>query len=347
MRAVVLQGVRAVGVETVPDARLSGPRSAVVAVAHAAICGSDMHLYHGDIPALGVRLGHESVGTVVEVGAEVERIRVGDRVAVSGVVGCGQCVPCTTGDPVLCSASAMTVFGTTPALPGGQAEALTVPFADSFALALPEVVTDEQAVLLTDVLPTGYTAARRADIAPGSTVAVVGLGPVGIAALQCAALFGPARLLAVDTIPDRLARAADLGAEPVDATGGTGAAGVLELTGGRGADSVIEAVGLDQTIADAVCSAAPGGTVSIVGVSTSMEVPFPMVLALLRNLTVRATVAAIPRSWPTLLPLLVSGRLRPDGIVTHRLGLSEAPRAYRMFDERTDGVLKVVLDPSR
>ncbi len=347
MRAVVLTGEREVSVEEVPDPRLPGPGGALVEVEHTAICGSDLHLYHGDIPALGVHLGHEAVGRVAEVGPEVRTLRVGDRVLVSGIVGCGRCRPCLSGDPALCQGGGMTVFGTTPDLPGGQAEALAVPAADTFALAVPGPVSAEQAVLLTDILPTGYLAAERADIAPGSTVAVIGLGPVGILALQCCALFGPARVLAVDPVADRLARAADLGAEPIDAADGGGAAGVLEATGGRGADSVIEAVGLDRTIADAVMCAAPGGTVSVVGVSVNMELPFPMALVLLKKLTLRATVAAIPSTWPRLLSLLAAGRLRPEGVFTHHLGLSEAPLAYRMFDAHEEGVLKVMLDPAR
>lgn len=346
MRAVVLTGERTVAVEEVADPRLPGPDGAVVAVEHTAICGSDLHLYHGDIPALGVHLGHEAVGRVVEVGSEVQTVAVGDRVIVSGVVGCGRCPWCRAGDPALCQGGGMRVFGTTPELPGGQAEALAVPAVDTFALTVPEGVSAEQAVLLTDILPTGYLAAARADISPGATVVVIGLGPVGVLALQCCALFGPARVLAVDTVADRLARAASLGAEPVDATGGAAVAAVLEATGGRGADSVIEAVGSDQTIADAVACAAAGGTVSVVGVNVNMALPFPMALVLFKALTVRATVAAIPSTWPRLLALLAAGRLHPETVFTHRMRLSEAARAYQMFDAHEEGVLKILLDPS-
>ncbi len=147
-----------------------------------------------------------------------------------------------------------------PDLPGGQAEAMAVPFADSFALPIPEGVSDEEAVLLTDILPTGFVGAIRADITPGSTVVVVGLGPVGVMAVQCASLFGPARILAVDMVPERLARAERLGAEPIDARRGPGPEQVLEATSGRGAESVIEAVGADATVLEAVSCAATGGT---------------------------------------------------------------------------------------
>jgi len=345
VRAVVLTGERSVAVEDVDDARLPGPDGVLVTVERTAICGSDLHLYHGDIPAIGVHLGHEFIGTVAEAGPDVRTLGVGDRVLVSGVIGCGRCRACVAGDPVLCANRSMSVFGTTPDLPGGQAEAAGVPSADTFARRIPEGIDDDQAVLLTDILPTGYLAAERAGIRPGATVAVIGLGPVGVLALLCTQLFGPARVLALDTVTDRLARAAGLGAEPIDATGGTGVAELLERTGGRGADAVIEAVGRDETIVDAVGCAAPGATVSIVGVSVNMALPFPAAAALFKKLTIRFTVAAIPATWDALSALLVAGRLRPEGIFTHRLGLSEAAEAYRVFDRHEDGVLKVMLDP--
>jgi alcohol dehydrogenase len=266
MRAVVLQGERSVSVDDVPDPTLSRPDSAIVTVERTAICGSDLHLYHGGPLAVpGVRLGHEFVGVVAEIGSEVRSLRVGDRVLVSGVIACGHCPDCLARDPGLCRNNGLAIFGVRPELPGGQAEAVEVPAADAFAPPIPDGLSTEQAVLLTDILPTGYLGASRADICPGSTVVVIGLGPVGVLALQCAQLFGPARILAVDTVPERLARAQRMGAEPVDATGGATVATVQELTGGRGAQSVIEAVGADQTIADAAMCAAPGGTVSVIG----------------------------------------------------------------------------------
>ncbi|HEX4161388.1 MAG TPA: zinc-binding dehydrogenase, partial [Acidimicrobiales bacterium] len=237
-------------------------------------------------------------------------------------------------------------FGTMPDLPGGQAEAMAVPFADLFALRIPENVADEEAVLLTDILPTGYLGALRASIRPGATVAVIGLGPVGIMALQCASLFGPARILAVDQVPERLARAERLGAEPIDATAAPGAAQVMEATGGRGADSVIEAVGADATVLDAVSCAASGGTVSIVGVNLSMALPFPMGLVFLNSLTVRTIFAPVPGTWPSLVPLVQKGRLQLADTFTHRMPLSQVAEAYDLFDSRRDGVLKVLLLPN-
>ena len=214
MRATVLKGPRLVAVEQVPDPVLPGPAGIIVEVERTAICGSDLHLYHDAPTGVGIQLGHEAIGTVTDTGPSVRSLAVGDRVLVSGVIGCGICGPCLAGRPNVCLAGQAAAFGTMPGLHGGQAEGMAVPFADSFALKIPEGVGDEEAVLLTDILPTGYMGAVRADITPGSTVVVVGLGPVGIMALQCAALFGPARILAVDMVPERLARAAAWGPSP-------------------------------------------------------------------------------------------------------------------------------------
>lgn len=346
MRAVVLEGEGSVVVENVPDAALPGPDGAVVVVGKAAICGSDLHLYHGALNDTRIRLGHEAIGTVEAIGSDVRTLTKGQRVLVSAVIGCGRCPACRQGDPVRCHNDEAAAFGTTPDLAGSQAEAVAVPSADLHAIPIPDGVDDEQALLLTDALPTGYLGARRADIRPGTTVVVIGLGPVGLMALQCAQLFGPARVLAVDTVPQRLHRAGALGAQPMDASSGTTVNAVLEATDGRGAESVIEAVGLERTILDAISCTAAGGTVSVVGVNLDMELPFPMALAFLRSLTVRATFASIPGTWETLVPLVVAGRLQLDGVFTHRLGLSEAAEAYRIFDTRSDGVLKVMLDPA-
>jgi len=270
----------------------------------------------------------------------------GDRVIVSGVIGCGRCAPCRAGDVGTCRNDGMKVFGTSLELAGGQAEAVAVPAADSSVVKIPEGISTEQAVLLTDILPTGYLGALRADITPGDTVVVIGLGPVGVFALQCAQLHGPSRILAVDMVPDRLARAEALGAEPIDATDGNTVGKVLEATGGRGAQAVIEAVGADQSITDAILCAAAGGTVSVVGVNLNLGFAFPMPVALMKRLTFRVTLASIPTTWPALFPLVQSGRLRPEEVFTHRLGLSEAAEGYRIFDAHADGVLKVLLDPT-
>jgi alcohol dehydrogenase len=346
MRATVLEGPRAVRVQEVPDPTLPGPEGVVITVERTAICGSDLHLYHDAPTGSGIRLGHEAIGMVAEAGPQVRNLKPGDRVLVSGVIGCGVCRACLAGQPNVCLAGQSAAFGTVPDLPGGQAEAMAVPFADVFALPIPEGVADEEAVLLTDILPTGYLGAQRAAISPGATVVVVGLGPVGIMALQCARLFGPARILAVDMVPERLARAERLGAEPLDARQAPGSVQVLEATGGRGAESVIEAVGADATVVDALACAAAGGTVSIVGVNLSPNLAYPMGAVFLKSLTVRTVFAPVPGTWPALVPLLQAGRLDVSGTFTHRMGLSQAAEAYELFDSRADGVLKVLLAPN-
>jgi len=330
----------------VPDPILPGPAGIIVTVERTAICGSDLHLYHDAPTGVGIHLGHEAIGTVAEVGPDVRAVTVGDRVLVSGVIGCGLCGPCLAGQPNVCRAGLSAAFGTIPDLPGGQAEAMAVPFADTFVLPIPEGVADVEAVLLTDILPTGYVGAIRADIRPGSTVVVVGLGPVGIMALQCAKLFGPARILAIDMVPERLARAAQMGAEPIDARLESAPAQVMEATGGRGAESVIEAVGADATVLDALSCAATGGTVSVVGVNLSMALPFPMALVFLKSLTLRAVFAPVPGTWPALVPLVQAGRFDLGKTFTHHMGLSQAAEAYQLFDSRGSGVLKVLLDPN-
>ena len=346
MRAVVLRGERDIIVDDVPDAGVPGPDGLLLRVDRTAICGSDLHLYHGPMTVPGAHLGHEFVGTVDAVGSDVHAVRPGDRVLVSGVIGCGVCTACRAGDVVVCLNAGTKVFGTSLELPGGQAEAVGVPAADASVLKIPEGITDEQAVLLTDILPTGYLGAQRADITPGDVVVVVGLGPVGVFALQCAQLYGPSRILAVDMVPDRLARAAELGAEPIDASDGNTVAKVYDATGGRGAQAVIEAVGSDTTMNDAILCAAPGGTISVVGVNLNFAFPFPVPVALMKRLTFRVTLASIPTTWSALIPLIESGKLHPEDVFTHRMGLSEAAEAYRIFDARTDGVLKVLLDPT-
>lgn len=347
MRAVVLNGPGDVSVEDVDDPILSGPDGVILRVERTAICGSDLHPYHGDASRPGMRLGHEFIGTVVETGADVRTVRPGDRVLTSGVVGCGVCRQCRTGWPMRCEAHASAVFGSALGdLHGGQAEAVAVPAADAFVTSIPESVSDEQAVLLTDVLPTGFIGARRADIAPGSTVVVIGLGPVGICALRSAQLYSPARILAVDPVAHRRAHAERIGAETIDPTDGGALAAVMEATGGRGADSVIEAVGRDETINDAIMAVKPGGTVSVVGVSSNLAHPFPMAIAMVKGITFRICVADIPSTWDNLIPLVANGKLAPEDVFTHRLGLSQAPEAYRLFDAKDDGVVKVLLDPT-
>jgi alcohol dehydrogenase len=345
MRATVLNGPGDISVETVDDPTLADRESVVVEVTHTAICGSDLHLYHGLHATPGLHLGHEFVGRVVEAGSEVRTVSVGDHVLVSGVIGCGRCEHCRRGDVVRCAAGMPRVFGHSLDLPGGQAELAAVPAADTACRVVPEGVTPDEAVLLTDILPTGYYGARNAEVAPGDTVAVIGMGPVGVFALQSALVMGAATVYAVDTVPERLAHAETLGAVPIDASQGT-VAQLLHHTQGRGVDATIEAVGVDQTVTDALYATRAGGIVSVIGANLNMEFPFPLAVAFLRDLTFRVGICPIQTTWDALIPLVASGRIEPAEVFTHRLPLSQAAEAYRLFDSRDDGVLKVLLDPT-
>ncbi|MEZ0364520.1 alcohol dehydrogenase catalytic domain-containing protein [Mycobacterium sp. pUA109] len=341
MRAVVIDGPASIRVEGRPDPVLPGPDAAIVAVTAAAICGSDLHFYDGEYPlAEPVALGHEAVGTVVEVGAAVRTVAVGDQVLVSSVAGCGACPGCATRDPVMCF-SGPQIFGS-GALGGAQAELLAVPAAHFQLLAIPDGINTEQALLLTDNLATGWAAAQRADIPVGGTVAVLGLGAVGQCALRSAFAHGAATVFGVDGVAGRRDRAADAGATPVEVPG---TAALLAATGGRGVDAVIDAVGSDASMTDALAAVRPGGTVSVVGVHDLAPFPFPALASLLRSVTLRMTTAPVQRTWPQLIPLLQSGRLDVDGLFTNTLPLSEAAKGYAAVAARSGEELKVILRP--
>jgi 2-desacetyl-2-hydroxyethyl bacteriochlorophyllide A dehydrogenase len=348
MRATVLQGERAVELVDVPDPELPGADGVVVQIERTAICGSDLHLYHAEMGSQpGIRLGHEFIGTIAEAGPDVRNAKVGDRVLVSGVIGCGVCPPCIARDPVLCDRGPATAFGTTPLLHGGQAEAVAVPTADANVMSIPSDITVEQAVLLTDILPTGYLGCLAADITPGDVVVLIGLGPVGLMALRCLLLFGASRIIAVDGIPERRARAEALGVETIDPSDGGTVPQVYAKTGGRGAAAVIEAVGAEGSITDAIWCARQGATVSIIGVNLNMAFPFPMPLALVRRLTIKVQLASVQSTWDALVPLVAAGKIQPDDVFTHHMPLSDVAEAYRLFDAKEAGILKVLLDPTR
>jgi threonine dehydrogenase-like Zn-dependent dehydrogenase len=341
VRHVVIDGPGQVRVLEAPDPVPPGPGGAVVAVQATAICGSDLHFYDGDLPLRrSLPSGHEFLGTVAEVGPAVTGVVPGDRVLAASVTGCGHCDGCATGDPVLC-VDGPQVFGA-GRLGAGQATAVAVPAADFQLLKIPEWMDDETALLLTDNLSTGWAGARRADFRPGATVVVLGLGAVGQCAVRSALVLGAGRVLAVDPVAGRRARAAEVGAEPVD---GPTVEAVLEATGGRGADAVIDAVALDATLSDALTCVRPGGTVSVIGVHGAEPYPMPMLTSLIRSVTLRLTTAPVHQTWKELVPLVHRGRLRTDGIFTHHFDLDEAPEAYATVAARTAECMKVMMRP--
>lgn len=341
MRTVVIDGPGSIRVDTRPDPALPGPDAVIVAVTAAGICGSDLHFYQGEYPLVEpVALGHEAIGTVVEAGPEVGTVRAGDVVMVSSVAGCGRCAGCATRDPAMCF-SGPQIFGS-GMLGGAQADLLAVPAADFQVRRIPQGITAEQALLLTDNLATGWAAARRADIAFGGTVAVIGLGAVGLCALRSALIQGAATVFGIDPVADRRERAVRWGAVPMPPPGSEA---VLAATGGRGADAVIDAVGTDASMADALGAVRPGGTVSVVGVHDLTPFPFPALPALLRSITFRLTIAPVQRTWEELIPLLESGRLDVDGIFTSTLPLTDAASGYAAMAARSGGDVKVRLVP--
>jgi threonine dehydrogenase-like Zn-dependent dehydrogenase len=341
MRTVVVDGPRSIRVENRPDPALPGPDGAIVEVSAAGICGSDLHFYEADFPLGGpMPLGHEAVGAVVETGPEVRTLKVGDQVLVSSVTGCGACPGCATRDPVMCY-SGFQIFGG-GVLDGAQADLLAVPAADFQLLKMPEGITNEQALLLTDNLPTGWAAAQRADIPYGGTVAVIGLGAVGLCALRSALFQGAATVFAVDRVDGRLQRAARWGATPIKESA---VEAILAATGGRGADAVIDAVATDASLTDALNTVRPGGTVSVVGVHDMQPFPLNALGCLIRSITLRMTTAPVQRTWPELIPLLQSGRLDVDGVFTTTLPLEDAALAYATAASRSGEDVKIQLTP--
>lgn len=339
MRTVVIDGPGSIRVDNRPDPALPGSDGVIVAVGAAGICGSDLHFYEGEYPlAEPVALGHEAVGTVVEKGPDVHTVEVGDQVMVSSVAGCGACAGCATRDPAMC-VSGPQIFGS-GALGGAQADLLAVPAADFQVLKIPAAITTEQALLLTDNLATGWAAARRADIPFGATVAVIGLGAVGLCAVRSALAQGAATVFAVDRVQGRLQRAAEWGATAVASPA---AEAIVAATSGRGADSVIDAVGTDASMTDALNAVRAGGTVSVVGVHDLQPFPLPALTCLLRSITLRLTIAPVQRTWSELIPLLESGRLDVDGIFTTSLPLDEAAKGYSIAGSRSGNDVKVLL----
>lgn len=349
MKAVIFHGKGDVRVESVPDPAIEQPTDALVRITTSAVCGSDLHPYHGRVGVGDVfPIGHEFVGVVEAVGPEVRGIRPGERVVAPFSVSCGACTFCRNRLPSQCATTGRGVFGMGKrrgSFPGAQAEYIRVPFAGHMLEPFPAGLGDEQMVFLADILPTGFFCAENGAIRPGHTVALFGCGPVGLCALMAAHLFGPAEVLAVDRVPYRLAMARDLGAVPIDAQRADPVAAIQERTGGWGADVVLEAVGHESALTQALQAARPGGTVSVVGVYVEEAYAFPLGQAFVKGVTLRIGTCPARVYIPQLIPLVAAGRLDPTRLITHRLPLAQAPEAYRIFDRKEESVLKVLLKP--
>ncbi|MCK0112933.1 glutathione-dependent formaldehyde dehydrogenase [Ornithinimicrobium sp. F0845] len=394
MRALTWQGLGDVEVKDVPDPAIEQPTDAVVRVTSTAICGSDLHLYDVLAPYLrpGDVLGHEFMGIVEEVGPEVGRLQVGDRVVVPFNISCGTCWMCSRGLFAQCETtqvreqgSGAALFGYTSlygSVPGGQAEFVRVPHADFGPVWLDDVHPDERYLYLSDILPTAWQGVEYAAVPEGGTLAVIGLGPVGQLAVRVARHQGIERVIGVDLVDERLGLAAAYGAEVVDRRSVDDVAEALrDLTDGRGPDSVLDAVGMEahgNPVAEAVINVVArspkplarkgietvgidrlevlhtsidavrrGGTVSLSGVYGGMADPMPMMQLFDKGVQLRMGQCHV-RRWTPELHQLLSGAddvLGVETLATHRVPLEEAPEAYRMFRDKTDGCVKVVLQP--
>jgi threonine dehydrogenase-like Zn-dependent dehydrogenase len=390
MRALRWHSPHHVAVDTVPDPTIQDPRDAIIKVSLTAICGSDLHLYDGYIPAMkhGDILGHEFMGEVVALGNAVTNLKVGDRVTVPFDIACGTCYYCTHDMHSLCDNSnpdkkvaeelygysAGGLFGYSHIFggyAGGQAEYVRVPYADVSPLVIPDGVSDEQALFLTDILPTGYMAADNCNIQQGDTVVVFGCGPVGQFAIQSAYLLGAGRVIGIDRVPERLAMAREVGrAEVIDYTEDKDIVqAIKDATNGRGPNAVIDAVGMEAhgigimgaldkarqvahietdrptALRLVIQSCGKGGTVSIPGVYGGYIDNMPIGAAFSKGLTFKMGQTHVQRYQKQLLQYIQEGRIDPSRIITHRVALDDGPDLYKIFKEKQDGCIKVVMKP--
>lgn len=388
MKALCWYGSRDVRVENVPDPHIINARDVIVRVTLTAICGSDLHLYNGFIPSMqrGDILGHEFMGEVVDIGHE-NGLQVGDRVVVPFPIACGRCffcqnqlyASCDNSNPNATALEALQGYSSAGlygyshlygGYAGGQAEYVRVPYGDVGPLKVPDGITDEQALFLSDILPTGYMAAENCDIKAGDTVAVWGCGPVGQFAIRCAFLLGASRVIAIDRFPERLELARKAHAEVLDYEREDSIVERLrQMTGGQGPDSCIDAVGLEAhgtgiggfydrskqmlrlqmdrptALREIIQACRKNGTVSLAGVYIGLIDKMPLGAAFGKGLTLKMGQTHAHRYMRLLLEKVSNGEIDPSVIITHRLKLDEAPDAYRIFSNKEDNCVKVVLRP--
>lgn len=348
MKALVYHGPGNKAWEEVPDARLQDSTDVVVKVDTTTICGTDLHILQGDVAAVtdGRILGHEAVGTVTEVGDAVTGFSVGDRVLVPAITKCGRCAYCQRGIPSHCQTVGGIgwIFG--HLIDGTQAEHVRVPYADTSLYAVPDGVTNEQAIFLADSLPTGYEVGVLAgQVRPGDTVAVVGAGAVGLSAILTTGLWGAAKVIAVDTNKFRLEKAIEFGATDSVEVGPNTVADVLAMTDGLGVDVSIEAVGYPETLQTAAKLVRPGGHIANIGVH-GVPVELPMHELWIQNVTL--TMGLVDTvSIPTLLTMVASGRIPAEKMGTHTFTFDQMDEAYDVFKNAADNsALKVIITPA-
>lgn len=343
MKALLYQGPRDIRCETFDEPKIADDRDAIVRMTRCGICGSDLHIYHGQgfSPDFGFCVGHEAVGEVMEVGRGVKQLKVGQKVMISAAVGCGACAPCLAGDINQCRNNAMQCYGLSHRLEGCQAEFIRTPAADFNVRAIPEGLTEDQALMLTDNLPTAWFGLKGCRIAPGDDVAVVGLGPIGLMGVEGAFVLGAARVFAIDLVAERRAMAEALGAialHPDEA-----AAIIAAKTSGRMCAAALEAVGAEATIRIALSVVGRQGRVSVIGVNQTRKFEIDMAVMFMKGLAFTIGTCSVPQHWPELVPLIQGGRLRPEKFISHVMPLTEGAEAYRLFDAREAGALKMVM----
>jgi alcohol dehydrogenase len=348
MKALVYHGPGSKAWEDVPDATIQEPTDVVVRVDTTTICGTDLHILHGDVAAVtdGRILGHEAVGTVTAVGDAVRGFAVGDRVLVPAITKCGRCAYCQRGMPSHCQTVGGIgwIFG--HLIDGTQAELVRVPYADTSLYSVPVGVSDEQAIFLADSLPTGYEVGVLAGrVRPGDTVAVVGAGAVGLAAVLTTGLWGASRVIAVDTNKFRLQKALEFGATDAVEVGPGTVEDVRALTDGLGVDVSIEAVGYPETLRTTAALVRPGGRIANIGVH-GVPVELPMQEMWIQNVTL--TMGLVDTvSIPILLKMVASGRIPAEKMGTHTFTFAEIDEAYDVFaNAAAHEALKVVITPS-
>jgi 2-desacetyl-2-hydroxyethyl bacteriochlorophyllide A dehydrogenase len=344
MRAVTFQAPGEVQVDEVPEPELLAADDAIVRVAASGICGSDLHIYHGRLQIeQGFVIGHEFVGEVVAAGEEVTRVEVGDRVLGTYATACGECFFCKRGEFHKCDESRVYGHGETlGSLQGAQAELVLVPHANLALRRVPEGLSDDVALFAGDVMGTGFHAIDSRPLAEGETAAILGVGPVGLCAVQAARAAGAAEVVAIDTVEDRLRMAESFGATPVHLTEQDPRGEVKKLTEGRGVDLAVDAVGHPEALDLALRLARKAGTVSATGVYAE-RIEVHMGVLWIKALTLTSGHANVIKHLDRVLELITEGKLDPAPLVTHHMKLDEAPEAYRIYDNRE--ALKIVLTP--
>jgi 2-desacetyl-2-hydroxyethyl bacteriochlorophyllide A dehydrogenase len=344
MRAVTFQAPGEVLVEDVPEPEITHPGDAIVRIEASGICGSDLHIYHGRVQIEpGFTIGHEYVGTVIEIGADVDGLSVGDRVLGCFQTACGRCWFCRRGLFHKCDSSRTFGHGAAlGSLQGTQAERALVPNAELTLRKVPDGMSDEIALFAGDVMGTGYHAVVESGLRPGDVAAVLGLGPVGLCAVQAARAVGAARVIAIDTVAERLAMAESFGAEPVHLSDGDPRGAVRAASDGRGVDVCIDAVGDPRALELALRLTCKCGTVQAIGVYAE-RCEVHMGLLWIKALNLRSGHANVIGHVDSVLAMMSAGLLDPGALVTHHMNLEQAPEAYALYDRRE--ALKIVLEP--